>query len=1182
MRSLRVLLAAMTGLLALAMLIAPGAFAAGPTITREAISRPTTSSVMLEADINPQGKATGYHFEYGPGDCASSACASVPVPDGVLAKSEAPVRVKVEVTGLNAGTAYHFRVVAKNADGGIAGPGRTFMTFLAPQQFPDCPNDGLRKHNPAAIQIERSSEALPDCRAYEQATPVDKGGGDASGTAPFVRAALDGGAISFLSVSGVPGGKGSQDFPVYLASRGDAWSTRGLLPPASFGQNARVLAWEPDFSTVYSRATLLGDPFRTTFLAATRADDPTPIVPHTDELVPSFAGSANGGGQVLFEDKKALVAGAVSGKSNLYLWDRASEEISLVDLMNDGQAPLNGAFAGSYDWIRGTNPATLATGGAARDYYLQDQHAFAADGSAIYFTEAGTGQLFVRLNPTAPQSGLDPQGKCTDEAGACTINISASHRPVADPAGARPAAFQGASADGSKSVFTSSEMLTADANTGPEQEPAGIERASRDGLGRSSCALTHGSAVAIDAGHIYWINLDAGAIARAKLDCTDAQSVFIALPEPEPEPGVQLPINTRGLAVGGGKIYWTNAAAKLEQIDGTFKVTEGTVGRATLNGEGAATEVQPNFITAARNPRAVAVDSAHVFWTSDPLPPGEFNPGFIGRAKLDGGEVNAKLVETFNPVREMPGLAVDSGHIYWMQTAVSIPFSMISRAKLDGTGYFEPDAGVNEIEFIPVGEGVGGKGLTVEGNQIYWTGQDSETVGRAKLNGDAPASEVDPSLVSEASHPIGIAAGATQIFWSANGESLPNPGNDLYGYDARTETLSDLAPDSVSVNGADVRGVLGASTDAARVYFAANGVPGGVTGSPNANGETAQAGNCKGILGFVTTSGVCNLYLAEEGEVRFIARLDVSRNESETDATNWAATPKGSFSNIGFQKTSRVSRDGQALLFRSQRQLSDYPNEGVSELYLYQAGENEIHCVSCNPTAAPPAPAGQAGLGSITTPAVGPTPPASVLAHNLSADGQRVFFETTDALSGEDTNGEVDCPLAGSGLQQFRACLDVYEWEKQGVGACVAARAVADGGCLYLLSTGKGKEPALIADASGDGGDVFFFSRARLVGQDEDELTDIYDARRDGGLIAQNPPPPNPCQSVDGCHGPAGEFPQIPPPPAFSGPGNPKSKKPSCAKPKHKVKGRCVTKKHKTKRHRKAGHRAHVKGRTQR
>ena len=145
-------------------------------------------------------------------------------------------------------------------------------------------------------------------------------------------------------------------------------------------------------------------------------------------------------------------------------------------------------------------------------------------------------------------------------------------------------------------------------------------------------------------------------------------------------------------------------------------------------------------------------------------------------------------------------------------------------------------------------------------------------------------------------------------------------------------------------------------------------------------------------------------------------------------------------------------------------------------------------------------------------------------------------------------------------------------------GACkVGAPAYSplNNGCIYLISSGKDKYPSLFADASASGDDVFFFTRQRLVGQDQDELQDVYDARVNGGLEAQNQVKPPPCQGSEGCHGSSPPAPaeSTPATPGFFGPVNPKPihKKPKAQNPKHKKK------KHKAKKKQKQ---TNTKGRT--
>ncbi len=109
----------------------------------------------------------------------------------------------------------------------------------------------------------------------------------------------------------------------------------------------------------------------------------------------------------------------------------------------------------------------------------------------------------------------------------------------------------------------------------------------------------------------------------------------------------------------------------------------------------------------------------------------------------------------------------------------------------------------------------------------------------------------------------------------------------------------------------------------------------------------------------------------------------------------------------------------------------------------------------------------------------------------------------------------------------------MYEWEAGGSGSCALAA-----GCLYLLSTGQSSEPSYFVDASLSGEDAFIDTSQPLVAQDGDELYDIYDARVDGGIAAQNVRS-TPC-AEEGCRPPSSAPPafQTPTSQAFSGVGN--------------------------------------------
>ena len=162
-----------------------------PEILDQAALAVEPDSATVQATINPKfWPDTSYYLQYGTAECIESggweaACVTqTPDPEALLgagAIDAGAKTAKIELEGLTPNTEYTYRFAADSSGGGPvfgrggteaqAGEASTFTTVspLAPSPETDCPNQSLRV-GPSAF--------LPDCRAYEMVSPLDKNGGD--------------------------------------------------------------------------------------------------------------------------------------------------------------------------------------------------------------------------------------------------------------------------------------------------------------------------------------------------------------------------------------------------------------------------------------------------------------------------------------------------------------------------------------------------------------------------------------------------------------------------------------------------------------------------------------------------------------------------------------------------------------------------------------------------------------------------------------------------------------------------------------------------------------------------------------------------------------------------------------------------------------------------------------------
>lgn len=421
---------------------------------------------------------------------------------------------------------------------------------------------------------------------------------------------------------------------------------------------------------------------------------------------------------------------------------------------------------------------------------------------------------------------------------------------------------------------------------------------------------------------------------------------------------------------------------------------------------------------------------------------------------------------------------------------------------------------------------------------------------------------VDPNGPKPAAFQFATPDGS-KIFFTSHGkltaDATTGPadeGNDLYSYDTETHQLTDITVDGTDAKGAEVQGVIGTSDDGSSVYFVANGVL--------ANG--AAAGNCEPQTR--SAAWTCNIYLWQKGKgFTFVAPVRQGGPGGAVDGSAWL--PRG-YDGLERPRSGWVSSNGETLVFRSVLQQTAYDNEGLREYYRYRAGTSSLTCITCGSGDAPAAGSKQVSITVFSGGVVN----HKIQARNMSSDGDHFFFETGEKLVAADTNGDTGCPpFRTPDSSPVPRCQDVYEWEAKGSGSCQSEN--DGGGCFYLISSGTSPEPSFFLDASANGNDVFFFTSQSLVGQDTDQLIDVYDARVGGGIAAQNPPPETPCLSAESCKGSGTAAAAVSSPgtATFSGPGNPKPRQ--CPKGRKKQASRCVPARHHKKHAKKHGKKKH-------
>ena len=531
----------------------PAAFttlAAPPHVTESNVSNVASTSATFAAQVNPEGAPTTYTFEYAP---AGGTFTPVPEPEGAgnLPEGTSPVSVSVHVqSGLQADTAYQFRVTASNSVQTEKGATVSFTT-----------------------QPATTASALPDNRAWELVSPPNKRGGflaALSAEGP-IQAAEDGSKITYgdqVPPEPEPQGNGGlgQGFQQLrsVRGRGGGWLTRDIAgphdgPALTNTGLSEYLVFSPDLSTA------LLDPLgEDNTLLSTQASEPTPYI-RRESLCETPVTAAEcylpvlTGKEPYADVPPGTEFGKHASEGNPYLdggvFEGASSDLSRVVLRSDVQltkTPTPPEGQEVYEWVagapaaeslqlvsllptgEGSKPAKGSVGVGAEEEQVVSgaRYAVSSAGSRVFWSsqpEEGGFALYMRDTAKGETLRLDAQ-----QPGA----------PSGESAGA---IFQAASADGSRVYFTDSQRLTERSGSAPR--PTGRNREDGDlyecriveEAGHLKCELTdltpesggHAaevqnilSGVSEDGSYVYFVANgvlgDAGAHGATQGECFDA------------------------------------------------------------------------------------------------------------------------------------------------------------------------------------------------------------------------------------------------------------------------------------------------------------------------------------------------------------------------------------------------------------------------------------------------------------------------------------------------------------------------------------------------------------------------------------------------------------------------------------------------------------------------------------